>query len=38
MKKSMLVALVVAFMTLMASFSSFADVTGVADTSKEGSL
>lgn len=38
MKKNILVALVVAFMTLMASLSCFADVTGVADTSKEGSL
>ena len=38
MKKSMLVALVVAFMTLMASLCCFADVTGVTDTSKEGSL
>jgi len=38
MKKSILVAAVIAFMTLMASWYSFADVTGVADTSKEGSL
>ncbi len=38
MKKSILVAVVIAFMTLMASWYSFADVTGVADTSKEGSL
>jgi len=38
MKKSMLMALVMACMTLMAHFTCFADVTGRADTSKEGSL
>jgi len=38
MKKSMLVVLVMALMTLMAHSSGLADVTGRADTSKEGSL
>jgi len=38
MKKSMLVVLVMALMTLMANSSGLADVTGRADTSKEGSL
>jgi hypothetical protein len=40
MKKSMLVALVMAFLTFMASSSGFAQTayTGIADTSKEGSL
>ncbi len=38
MKKSMVMASVIVLMTLMASLSCFADVTGVADTSKEGSL
>jgi hypothetical protein len=38
MKKRMLAVLVMAFLTLMASSFCFAEVTGVADTSKEGSL
>jgi len=38
MKKSILMVSVIAFMTLMAGWCCFADVTGVTDTSKEGSL
>jgi len=38
MKKSILIVSVIAFMTLMAGCCCFADVTGVTDTSKEGSL
>jgi hypothetical protein len=38
MKKSMLMILVMAFLVCMASSYGFAQVTGIADTSKEGSL
>lgn len=38
MKKNIVMVLVMTFMTLMAGWYCYADVTGVADTSKEGSL